>query len=102
MSSGSSKTIPVDAYVLDVLMRDLVGHDHSPSAFLVFLHLWRETSGRRTDVAQLSLQQVAAATGLSKSAVQSAFRILKRRKLIRAAKAHATDVPSYSLRKSWT
>ena len=95
------KGVTVDAYVLDVLMRDLVGHDHSPSAFLVFLYLWRETHGRRTAAVRASLQSVAHATGLSKSAVQSALRVLKRRRLVRAVRAHATDVPSYSLRKSW-
>ena len=102
MVMTSAKSVAVDSYVFDVLMRDLVGHDHSPSAFLVFLYLWRHTKGQRTETAQLSLQQVASATGLSKSAVQGALRILKRRKLLRAVKAHATDVPTYSLRKYWT
>ena len=32
--------VPVDDYVLDTLMRDLVGHDRRPSAFLVYLYLW--------------------------------------------------------------
>ena len=36
----------LDEYVLDVLMRDLVGHDKSPSAFLVYLHIWSQTEGR--------------------------------------------------------
>ncbi len=35
------KTVPVDDYVFDVLMRDLVGHDQQPGAFLVYLHLYR-------------------------------------------------------------
>jgi hypothetical protein len=98
----TTKSIPVDSYVFDVLMRDLVGHDHSPSAFLVFLHLWRETHGRRVETTQASLQQVASATGLSKSAVLGAIRVLKRRKLLKSTKAHSTDVPTHSLRKSWT
>ena len=34
--------IVLDDYVVEVLMRDLVGHDHIPSAFLVYLHLWAE------------------------------------------------------------
>src|ERR1041385_7594092 len=33
----------LDRYVIDVLMRDLVGHDHTPSAFLVYLWLWART-----------------------------------------------------------
>jgi hypothetical protein len=101
MPITTTKTVSVDAYVFDVLMRDLVGHDHSPSSFLVFLHLWRETHGRRVDAVQLSLQQIATSTGLSKSAVQTAFRILKRRRLLRSVKAHDTDVPTHTLKKSW-
>jgi hypothetical protein len=53
--------IRVDDYVLDVLMRDLVGHDHSLSAYLVYLHLWSQTAGRRANSARLSHQMVAAA-----------------------------------------
>ena len=30
-------TLRVDDYVIDVLLRDLVAHDRSPSAFLVYL-----------------------------------------------------------------
>jgi DNA-binding MarR family transcriptional regulator len=99
--SNATRSIAVDLYVFDVLMHDLVGHDRSPASFLVFLHLWRETHGRKADAAQLSLQQIAAATGLSKSAVQAAIRRLKRRKLIRLTRSHATAAPSYSLKRSW-
>jgi hypothetical protein len=28
-------TLPLDAYIIDTLMPDLVGHDRQPSAFLV-------------------------------------------------------------------
>ena len=66
-----SIVIRIDDYVLDVLMRDLVGHDHSPSAYLVYLHLWSQTTGRRAKTARLGHQMVASATGLSKSAVQA-------------------------------
>ena len=52
-------------------MRDLVGHDRSPSAYLVYLHLWSQTVGRRQKAIRLSHQSIADATGLSKSAVQS-------------------------------
>ena len=34
------ETIPIDDYVLDVLMRDLIGHDQKPAAYLVYLHLY--------------------------------------------------------------
>ena len=36
------ETVPIDDYVLDVLMRDLVGHDHQPAAFLAYLYLYRQ------------------------------------------------------------
>ena len=99
--SNATRPISVDSYVFDVLMRDLVGHDRSPAAYLVFLHLWREVHGRKLESAQLSLQQIAAATGLSKSAVQAGLRVLKRRKLIRAMRSHATAKPTYALKRSW-
>ena len=34
-----AKTITFDAYLVDTLMPDLVGHDGQPSAFLVYLFL---------------------------------------------------------------
>ena len=39
--------IPVDDYVLDVLMRDLVAHDQQPSAFLVYLFLFGRAARQR-------------------------------------------------------
>jgi replication initiation and membrane attachment protein DnaB len=91
----------LDEYVLDVLMRDLVGHDKSPSAFLIYLHLWGQTEGRGLETAALSHQRMAEYTGLSKSAVQSAIRILTRRKLIRATKPTVTSTPEYRVLKPW-
>ena len=45
-SAAAAQTAPLHvAYVLDTLMADLVGHDRQPSAFLVYLHLWRRTAG---------------------------------------------------------
>ena len=91
----------LDDYVLDTLMRDLVGHDKSSSAFLVYLHLWSQTEGRSFETASLSHQRMAEMTGLSKSAVQSAIRILSRRKLIRATKPTVTSTPEYRVLKPW-
>jgi hypothetical protein len=34
------QTIPIDDYVIDVLMSDIVGHDQQPAAFLVYLYLY--------------------------------------------------------------
>jgi len=91
--------LPLDPYVLDVLMRDLTGHDQRPSAFLVYLMLWwRQARGYETT---LSLQQLADLTGLSKSAVQNALRHLARRRLVRADRLTATAVPAYTLLRPW-
>jgi DNA-binding MarR family transcriptional regulator len=91
----------VDAYVLETLMPDLVGHDRSPSAFLVYLHLWHVTAGTRERQTARSLAQLAEDTGLSKSAVQAALRVLKRRKLVRAERASITAVPVYEVLRPW-
>ena len=91
----------VDDYILDVLMRDLVGHDKSPSAFLVYLHIWSQTEARNLESATLSHQRIAEYTGLSKSAVQSAIKILTRRKLIQSNKPTVTSTPEYQIQKPW-
>ena len=92
----------LDDYVVDVLMRDLVGHDHSPSAFLVFLYLWRRTRGKRTAKVRVSHREIAADTGLSKGAVQHALRNLHRRSLVTSALRHRTDTPEHEVRRTWT
>jgi len=93
--------IALDAYLIDVLLRDLVGHDKSPSSFLVYLYLWRRTLGSGADKVALSHQEIAELTGLSKSAVQSAVRNLLRRKLIESAKSTVTSTPEYSVNRPW-
>jgi len=92
----------LDAYVTDALMRDLVGHDKSPSSFLVYLHIWAQTRGRGADRAALSHQTIAESTGLSKSAVQGAVRNLQRRKLIKSSKSTITSTPEYSVHRPWS
>jgi hypothetical protein len=93
--------VPIDDYVLDVLLPDLAGHDRSPAAFLIYLVLWTRLyrSGERSTA--ISLHQLAELAGLSKSAVQGGLRHLKRRGLIKAAKASATAVPHYELVRHW-
>jgi hypothetical protein len=93
--------IRIDDYILDVLMRDLVGHDHSPSAYLVYLHLWSQTAGRRIASARLSHQMVSSATGLSKSAVQAGMRRLVRRRLVSVHRESATATPEYRVLRPW-
>ncbi len=71
----------LDDYVIDVLMRDLVGHDRRPVSFLVYLWLAAEER-RRNSVVQVSYQELAECIGVSKSSAQSAVRWLIRRKLL--------------------
>jgi len=93
--------IALDPYVTDVLMRDLVGHDHQPSAFLVYLWLWARTEGGCRRYAA-SLQTIARETGLSKSSVQVAVRQLKgRRRLIEATRDGPTTPPVYEVLRPW-
>lgn len=93
--------VPVDAYVLDTLMRDLVGHDRRPSAFLVYLHLWRSTHGRGVTDVRVALLDIAQAVGLSKRSVQEALGWLAKRRLIGIARASTTAVPVYTVLRPW-
>lgn len=95
------ETIPVDDYVLDVLMRDLVGHDRQPAAFLVYLYLYGQAARRKWKPVAASLRMLAEATGLSKSAVQTALEKLRRRELIETTSEHATAVPQHRVRRHW-
>ena len=93
--------VPIDDYVIDVLMVDLVGHDHQPSAFLVYLYLYgqAERSGWRAFPASLRL--IADRTGLSKSAVQTALARLNRRQLIKSRRAYRTATPTHKVLRHW-
>ena len=94
-------TLTLDAYVVDTLLPDLVGHDRQPSAFIVYLALWRLTDGGRTSAA-VSLRTLAESTGLSKRAVQTALQsLVGRRRLVTVARESATAVPEYTLLRPW-
>jgi DNA-binding GntR family transcriptional regulator len=93
--------IEIDEYVTDVLMPDLVGHDRSPAAFLVYVALWTALYRQAQRRVAVSLHQLADGTGLSKSAVQGAVRLLKRRGLVRVIKSSPTAVPQYELVRHW-
>ena len=95
------RTVQLDPYIADVLMRDLVGHDRSSSAFLVYLWLWRGSRGEGRQRIGASLQTIATATGLSKSAVQKGVRHLAGRGLVTASRAHATEAPTYEVHQPW-
>ena len=93
--------VPLDPYIADVLMRDLTGHDRSPSAFIVYLWLWRKSRGEGRDRIGASLQTIADRTGLSKSAVQAAIRHLTRRQLVEAERDGPTAAPIYTVLEPW-
>ncbi|HEX6041044.1 hypothetical protein [Longimicrobium sp.] len=95
------RTMELDAYVVDTLMPDLVGHDHQPSAFLVYLFLWGQTRGRGVDEAAVSLRQIAEGTGISRRAAQDAIARLADRRLIGVERASITAVPRYRVHRPW-
>jgi DNA-binding MarR family transcriptional regulator len=92
--------IVLDDYVIESLMPDLVGHDHHPSAFLLYLALWRLTGGGEHE-SVASLRQLAEETGLSRRAVQDAVARLATRRLVEVERAGITEVPAYRLRRPW-
>jgi DNA-binding GntR family transcriptional regulator len=88
----------LDAYVLDTLMADLVGHDHRPSAFLVYLAIVAAAGEGR---AALSHAALAERTGLSKRTVQTAVALLRRRSLIETIQRGPTETPRYRPLSPW-
>jgi CRP-like cAMP-binding protein len=90
----------IDEYVIDVLMRDLVGHDKRPVSFLVYLWLAVEQS-RRGAAVQISYQELAESIGVSKSSAQTAMAHLVRRKLVSMSKATVTATPRYKVQSPW-
>ena len=95
------ETIPIDDYVLDVLMRDIVGHDRQPAAYLIYLYLYGQAARAKWKPVEASVRTLAEATGLSKSAVQSALELLRRRELIASASEHATAVAKHRVLRHW-
>ena len=92
----------VDPYVVDTLMQDLVGHDHRPSAFIVYLFFLRRCAQEAGGVCRASLAQIAEGTGLSRRAVQDAIALLRRRKLVGVSAETPTAVPEYEVRQPWS
>jgi hypothetical protein len=92
---------PLDAYVVDVLMPDLVGHDHRPATFLVYLFLLKQAAIAKRDTVSVSLQSIATRTGLSKSTVQAAIRHLRQRRLLDPAVTATTANPLRRVMRPW-
>ena len=82
-------------------MRDLIGHDKMPSAFVVYLFLWARSAGTRVRSIRISHKNIADETGISKSAVQTAIRHLNRRKLIRSERETQTSTPEHFVLRPW-
>ena len=93
--------VGLDAYIIDVLMPDLVGHDRRPATFIVYLFLLREAARRRRDTFPVSLQRISTRTGLSKSTVQSALRHLRRRRLLDPAVVATVTDPARRVLRPW-
>ena len=100
-TSGDHETVTVDRYVFDTLMHDLIGHDHSSAAFVVYLHLWRHSLALDEATVRMSLREIAEGTGLSKRGVQEALSILSRRQLVSIARQSITDIPEYRVNRPW-
>ncbi len=92
--------VKLDEYVLDSLMRDLVGHDRKPASYLVYLWLAAEQQ-RQNKAVSVSYSDLAESVGVSKSSAQAAVAWLIHRKLISSAKANVTAIPSYSVQTPW-
>lgn len=95
------KKIEIDEYVVDTLMRDLVGHDRQASAYLVYLYLWWLTERASEARVAVSLNELAEGTGLSKRAVQDAIARLHKRRLLSIKRESITAVPEYAVLRPW-
>ncbi len=89
-----------DDYVLDTLMRDLVGHDHKPVSYLVYLWIAAEQERRGGEVC-VSYREMAESIGVSKSSAQAAVAWLVKRKLMTSRKETVTATPAYTARMPW-
>lgn len=90
----------MDEYVLDSLMRDLVGHDRRSASYLVYLWLAAEQQRLRKAV-NVSYSDLAESVGVSKSSAQSAVAWLIHRKLISSTKSSVTATPNYTVQTPW-
>jgi DNA-binding MarR family transcriptional regulator len=94
----TAQTYAIDRYVLDTLMADLAGHDHRPSAFLVYMAI---TAAHADGRASLSHAELAERTGQSRRTVQNAVEILKRRGLLAVSRLGPTEAATYVPLAPW-
>lgn len=93
-----TKALSLDAYIVDTLMRDLVGHDRRPAAFITYLTLAAHASAKG---GALSYRDLADMTGLSRRAVQDAVAHLQRRRLLRVERKAPTEAARYETLSPW-
>jgi len=96
-----TRTVSIDTYILDVLMQDLIGHDRTSAAYLVYLYLYGLAERASDTQVSISHARLSEATGLSKSAVQTSVKHLVTRKLLKMSLASPTAVPTYTVLKPW-
>lgn len=92
--------LQVDPYVHGTLLRDLVGHDHTPASFILYFWLAMEQQ-RRGGPVEASYAQLADETGLSRSTAQASIAWLLRRRLISVERAYVTATPVYTALAPW-
>jgi hypothetical protein len=99
--------IAIDDYLIDVLMRDLVGHDRRVVSFLVYLWFAAEQGKeqgkeqRKGHVVEASYREIAESIGVSKSSAQAAVGWLIKRKLLASTKKTVTATPRYKVLTPW-
>ena len=92
--------LQLDPYIHTTLMRDLVGHDGTPAAFLLYLWIAMEQQRLSTPVAA-SYARLAEETGLSRSTAQTAVAWLLGRELLSVHRASVTATPVYKALTPW-
>jgi DNA-binding IclR family transcriptional regulator len=65
------------------------------------LYLYGQAARARWKPVPASLRMLAEATGLSKSAVQTALELLRRRELIKSTTDDVTAVPQHRVLRHW-
>jgi len=68
--ASSSRNHSIDDYVVNVLMRDIVGHDRQQPRIFVYLHLYGRAAAREWETSSGELRR-SGRNRLSKSAIQS-------------------------------
>jgi hypothetical protein len=96
---SADTVVEVDLYCLDVLLRDLVGHDRKPSAYVLYLYLFGQARGK--EAVRASLNELAECTGLAKRSVQDGLACLSRRGLLSLTRETATSVPTIHVNYPW-